>query len=1037
MIWNFCIRRPVLTIVIFLVAAIFGGYGYVQMPVQENPDVDFPIISVNVVLPGAAPGVIESEIIEPLESEINTIEGLRFLTSTAREQVATITAEFQLWRDIDVAAQDVRDAVERARNDLPTDAEAPIVRKLELGAQAIMWVALTGDERWDDVRLTEYADREVKQRLETLRGVGQIQIGGERKYAVRIRLDPELLAAHRMTVQDVVEKIQANNVDIPSGRVEGGQREFLIQTRGQFDSAEPFNDLIVAYRNGSPVRLSDVGEAVDGVEEDRQVARFSGEVTVGLGIVKQADANTVELARSIRERMAELEGSFSPGLEYHIATDASEFVEENIRDLMTTIALATGLVVLVVLAFLRSGRGTLIVLVSIPTSLLIGMAIISTLGFSINVLTMLGLILVIGIVIDDAIVVLERCYQHMEEGAEAEPAARVGTTEVAFPAIANTLSLGAVFLPVAFTGGLIGRFFMEFGLTVAATVFASTFVALTLTPVLCSRLLRVPESHGRVFRWSEQAFGALDRHYQWMLGNAFKHRGLTVLVGLAAFAVGIWAVSNIPSEFAPEEDRAAFMIVFETPQGSTLRETDVLARQIEAILAETPEVRHQFLAIGLAQGGPGRPNSGLAFVTLTPRHERDVHQVQVMQNMREKFDALPAGRAFVMELSPGGVGGSPVEVVIQHPDLETLAVQQDAVMQWMQSRPDLFVGVRTNLELNNPQVDVNIDRDKASEMDVSVADISNTMRYLFGMPTISNIERDAERYDVITDVVGRGAVAPEVLRNLYVRGPEGALIAMDNLVTLEETIGPSEIHRYNRMRAATISANNPPGVTLGEAISELEAYLESELPAGAQYEMAGTSQLFAESFYYLGIAVVLSIVFIYLVLSAQFESFIYPLTILMSLPLATVGAFGGLWLFGLSLNINAFIGLIMLMGLVTKNAILLVDYTNVLINRGMQPIPAAQEAAKVRFRPVLMTAISTVLGMMPIALGYGAGGEARMPLGVTVAVGLAASTFLTLLVIPVVYTLIDQVQTAVLNLFRSASEEDEYAIEPDVAEASA
>ncbi|MEX1015319.1 MAG: efflux RND transporter permease subunit [Phycisphaeraceae bacterium] len=1037
MIWNFCIRRPVLTIVIFLVAAIFGGYGYVQMPVQENPDVDFPIISINVLLPGAAPEVIESEIIDPLESEINTIEGLRFLRSTAREQVGTIIAEFELWRDIDVAAQDVRDAVERARNELPSDAESPVVSKLELGAQPIMWVALTGDERWDDVRLTEYADREVKQRLETLRGVGQIQIGGERKYAVHIRLDPDQLAAHQLAVQDVVQAIEDNNVDIPSGRVEGGQREFLIQTQGQFQSAEPFNALILAYRDGAPVRLADVGEAVDGVENDRQVARFSGEVTVGLGIVKQSDANTVALAATIRDRLAELESDFPPGLEYHIATDSSEFVEENIRDLLTTIAIATALVVFVVLVFLRSGRGTLITLVSIPTSLLIGMAIISALGFSLNVLTMLGLILVIGIVIDDAIVVLERCYQHMEQGAEAEPAARVGTTEVAFPAIANTLSLGAVFLPVAFTGGLIGRFFLEFGLTVAVTVFASTFVALTLTPVLCSRLLRVPETHGRLFRWSEKAFDLLDRHYRWLLGLAFHHRGLTVLAGVGAFALGILALTNIPQEFASPEDRASFMIIFEMPQGSTLRETDAYAQQIEAVLADTPEVSHQFLAIGLAQGGPGRPSQGMAFVSLTPRQERELHQVEVMQAMREKLDALPVGRAFVMDLTPGGIGGSPVEVVIQHPNLETLAVQQDEVMAWMRSRPDLFVGVRTNLELNNPQVDVTVNRDKASERGISVADISNTMRYLYGMPTISTIERDAERYDVITDVVGRGEIAPDVLRNLYVRGSDGVLVSLDNLVTLDETIGPSEIHRYNRMRAATISASNPPGVTLGAAMAELEAYLDEELPAGAQYELAGQSQMFAESFYYLTVAIVLSVVFIYLVLSAQFESFIYPLTILVSLPLATVGAFGGLWLLGLSLNINAFIGMIMLMGLVTKNAILLVDYTNVLIARGVAVIPAAQEAAQVRFRPVLMTAVSTVLGMLPIALGFGAGGEGRMPLGVTVAAGLAVSTFLTLLVIPVVYTLIDQVQAALLGLFRAAAEDEQPPETQAVAEVPA
>lgn len=1012
MIWNFCIRRPVLTVVIFLVLAIFGAWGYVQMPVQENPDVEFPIVSVNVVLSGAAPGVIESEIIEPLEAEINTIEGVRQLTSTSREQVGTIIAEFELWRNIDVAAQDVRDAVERARRQLPTDAESPIVRKLDLGAQAIMWVSLTGDERWDAVRLTEYADNVVRQRLETVRGVGQIQIGGMQKYAVRIRLDPERLAAHHLTVQDVVATIQSNNVEIPSGRVEGGRREFLIQTRGQFQDAAPFNDLVITYRNGSPVRLSDVGEAVDGVQDDRQLARFNGEVTVGLGVVKQADANTVQLAQTVRQRLDQIAEEFPPGLQYHIATDTSEFVQESIADLRLTIFMATGLVVLVVLGFLRSIRGTLVTLVAIPTSLLIGLAAISVLGFSINVLTMLALILVIGIVIDDAIVVLERSYLHLEEGAEPEPAARVGATEVAFPAIANTLALGAVFLPVAFTGGLIGRFFYEFGLTVAVTVFASTFVALTLTPVLCSRVLRVPEHRGRIYRVSERAFEHLEGGYRRILLLAFRNRVLTIGVGVVAFAIGLLALSGTSREFAPDDDRSSFMVVFETPRGSTLSETDALAAQVERVLRETPEVRNFFLAVGLAQGGPGEPSRGLSFVRLAPRTERDRHQSLVMQDLRQRLNMLPGGRAFVTEQTPGGIGGAPVEVVLKHPDLDILAARQEQVMMWMESQPQWFIGVRSNLEMNNPQVDVQINRERAAQAGVSVAEIANTMRYFYGAPTISRIERETERYDVITDIVGRGEQTPSSLGDLYVRiqgrpGGEGGLVPMANLVQLQETIGPSEIHRFNRMRSASVSSQIPPGIVMGDAVAHLEEYLRDNLPVGVEYEMAGMSQMFQESFYYLGIAILFAIVFIYLVLAAQFESFIHPFTIMLALPLATVGAFGGLWVLGMTLNVFAFIGLIMLVGLVTKNSILLVDYTNVLIRRGTPPLIAAREAALVRFRPVVMTAVSTVLGMMPIVLGFGAGGEARAPLGVVVAVGLFASTMLTLVVVPVAFTLVE------------------------------
>lgn len=1010
MIWNLCIRRPVLTIVIFLVFAIFGVYGYLQMPVQENPDVEFPVVSVSVVLSGAAPEIIEQEIIDPLEAEINSIEGLKELISTSEDGMGQVVAEFELWRNQDLAAQDVRDAVERARRQLPQDAESPVVRKLDLDSQAIMWLALVGDERWDNIRLTEYADKVLKPQLETLRGVGRVIVGGARNYAVRVKIDPERLAAYDLAIQDVVNTIQAENVDIPSGRIEGVSREFLIRTKGQFSEAASFNDLIIAYRDGSPVRLSDVGEAVDGVESDRQLARFSGEDTVGLGVVKQTGSNTVELADLVKSRIQELSQSFPPGLEYRQAMDASTYIKENIDDLQTTILIAAFLVIIVVLAFLRSGRGTIVVALAIPTSLLIGLAFINIMGFSINVLTMLGLILVIGIVVDDAIVVLERSFYHMENGADAMPAARVGTTEVAFPALANSLSLAAVFIPVAFTGGIIGRFFFEFGLTVAVTVFASTFVALTLTPMLCSRLLKYKPRKSFFYQISERHLKGLESFYVWVLKGAFKRRGLVVTIALFAFGLGIAALLDIPQEFQADEDRSRFMLVFETPEGSTIRETDAFASKIEAELDRDPDISHQFLAVGMGPAGTGPPNSGIAFVTLTPRQDREIHQSEVMQNFRRVLGSIPDGRAFVLELTPGGVGGSPIEVVLKNPDLQELDMLQNRIMGWMRSQPEWFVGVRSDLELNKPQIDVTIDRERASEMGVSVSMISNTLRYVLGQTEISKIERLAERYDVITDVLGRGEMTPDFLRNIYVRNSNEQMISLDSLVDIEETVGPSEINRFNRMRSSTISSSIPPGVAMGDAVILLEEYLDTELPPNTDYELAGMSQVFAESFYYLTITIIFSIIFIYLVLSAQLESFIYPLTIMTSLPLATVGAFGSLWLMGMNFNVYAFIGLIMLMGLVTKNSILLIDYTNILVARGRNPFEAAQEAARERFRPVLMTAFSTILGMLPLALGFGTGGEARAPLGISIVAGLFTSTVLTLVVIPVVYTLYDQLQ---------------------------
>jgi hydrophobe/amphiphile efflux-1 (HAE1) family protein len=1011
MIWNFCIARPVFTIVAFLVLAIFGMFGYLSMPVRENPDIEFPVVSVNVVYPGAEPGVIETEIIEPLEEEINTIEGLKQLTSQAQDQVGTVVAEFELWRDIDIAAQDVRDRVSRARRRLPDDVEEPIITKLDPDAQAIMWVTLIGDRRWDSVELTRYADEVLRQRLENLRGVGRIQIGGARRYAVRLTLDPERLAAHHLAVQDVITVLQRNNVRIPSGRIESASREFLVNTRGQFDSPEPINDLIVAYRNDSPVRIGDVGLASHGVENDRQTARFSGVPAVGMGVVRQSDANTVELAAAVRARMEQLKESFPPGITYTIATDESRFIEESIQDLLMTIGIATLLVVGVVLVFLRNPWGTLIAGVAIPTSLLGGAAAMYAMGFSINTLTMLALILAIGIVVDDAIVVLESAYRHIEEGTEPIPAARVGTTEVAFPAIATTVSLAAVFVPVAFTAGLIGRFFNEFGLTVAVTVIFSTITALTLTPMLCSRLLRPPPPRrGRLFRGTEWVFRQMERGYAGLLRAAFAIRFVTLLLAVGMLALGLYLFTQLSTEFMPTADREQFMIAFETPEGATLPETDRYAQAIEAVLAEMPTIRHQFMVIGLSRGGgPGQANEGRMFVRMSPRSERTQHQIEVMQELRERLAQLPGGRAFVVERSMPGVGGAPLQVILQHPDLDRLAAGQEQVLRWMRQQRE-FVGVNTNLRMNQPEIAVHVKRDLANQMDISVADISNTMRYLLGEPQVSEIQVGTERYDVISEVVGKGQMVPAAIAQLYVRSASGALVPLSNLVDLEETIGPSEIHHFNRIRSATLSASTPPGVALGDAVDLLTGYLSENMPAEFDYEFTGATEDFRESFYYLSLAMGFSVVFIYLVLCAQFESFLHPMTILLSLPLALVGAAGALWLLDLPFGIVAFVGVILLMGMATKNAVLLVDYANVLIARGMPPIEAAQQAARVRFRPVLMTAVSTVFGVLPIALGFGAGGEARAPMGVAVAAGMTTNTLLTLIIVPVVYTLFHQLR---------------------------
>ncbi len=1017
MVWAFCIRRPVLTVVVFLIIAIFGLYGYTQIPVRENPDIEFPIVSVNVVLAGAEPEVIETEIIDPLEERINTIEGLKELRSTAREEVATVTAEFELWRDIDIAAQDVRDRIDRARRDLPDDIEEPIVRKLDPDAQPIMWVAMTGDERWDVVRLSTYADEVLKDRLENLRGVGQILVGGQQLFAVRVQLDPDRLAAHRVTVQDVVRTIQQNNVKIPSGRVESQQREFLVKTEGQFAGPEPLNDLIIVDRGGAPVRIRDVGRAVGGVENDRRTARFLRQPAVGLGVVKQRGANTVQLANSVRRRMAELEKDFPPGLRYTIATDDSTYIEQSVDDLLVTIVLTTGLVALVVLGFLRSLLGTLIAAVAIPTSLLGGLALIYTFGFSLNVLTLLGLILSIGIVIDDAVVVLESTHRHLAQDEDRPQAARAGAGEVAFPNLANTLALAAVFVPVAFTAGLISRFFFEFSLTVAVTVFASTFTALTLTPMLCSRFLGQAKTESRLDRWTQKILDANQALYAWTLERAFNHRILTVLLAIAMAGLMVLFYVRLATEFQPPIDRSEFMIRFETPEGSTLPFTDGYARQVEAVVDDVPEVDRFFMAIGLSRGaGPGKVNEGFMFVHLIGRGQRQRSQNEIMQELRGKLESIPDGRAYVMNTATTiGGRGAELQVVLQHPDIDRLAERQETILAWMRAEPE-YVGADSDLKMNKPQIEVTILRDKASQMGVSVAEISNTMRYLLGEPDVSEIERGNERYEVIPEITAKGEMIPARLGRLYVRTDTGRLVSLRNLVVYEESVGPSEIHRFNRLRSATLSASNPPDVALGSALDKLQDYFDRTLPEGFQHTVTGRAKDFRESFYYLTIALIFSVIFVYLVLSGQFESFLQPFVILLTLPLAGVGAFAALWALGMTLNIFSFIGLIMLVGMATKNAILMVDYTNRLLAEGERDlIESTKEAARVRFRPVIMTTLSTVLGMMPIALGYGAGGEARAPLGVAVASGLMATTLLTLIVIPVVFTLVEQARRRVVR----------------------
>jgi multidrug efflux pump len=891
------------------------------------------------------------------------------------------------------------------RDDLPDDTEEPRVSKLDLDAQAIMWMSLNAEGQ--DLRaISDYADRVVKERLQRLPGVGSIIVGGEKRLAVRVRLDAQRLAAYQLTVDDVVDAIQRENVEIPSGRVESTLREFVVQTQGHFPTPESFNDLIVAYREDTPVRLRQVGTAGPGDENERSLGRFNLRPTISLGVLKQSNANTVAVARAVRAEVATLQPTLPPGYRLVIAFDSAVFIEDSLDEVQQSLLMAGLLVVLVILLFLHVPRSALIPAVTIPTSVLATFGVMHFLGFTINNLTLLALTLSIGVVVDDAIVVLENAHRHLEQGAPRLRAALVGTDEIAFAAIASTLTLVAVFVPVAFLEGVIGRFFFEFGVAIAVSVVVSSFVALTLTPMLCSRVLALDEPRG-IFRVFERALARVSAAYRRLLERALERRALVAGIAVGSVLLSGVLFAFLGKEFLPSEDRSGFMIVTDSPEGATLTYHDRLQRQVEQILADTPEIRAASAFIGLSSGGPGAVNRGAVFTRLYTRGERRRSQQEVVADLRGQFAAIPGIRVFIVSFSglPTGQRGKALQFVIQNPDFEALRVQTDRMVERIRALPG-FHDVDTNLRLDKPELQVRIDRNRAAALGVTTTDIADTLRILLGGSTVSSFKRGNERYDVIVQLKEADRVSPAQLGQLYVRARSGDLVQLAGIVSVDEGVGPSSLNHYNRRRSAIVDANLV-GVPLGQALEQVRALARELLPPSFSTAVAGESRDFEESGGNLAFTFALAVIAVYLVLAAQFESFVHPFTILLTLPLAIVGALLSLGVLGMTVNVYSAIGLVMLVGLVTKNSILLVDYANRQQTAGLDVRAAVLDAGAVRLRPILMTAISTLFGILPIALGLGAGAEGRRPLGVAVAGGITLSTVLTLVVVPVVYTLVD------------------------------
>ena len=1011
------IKRPVLTTMMSVALVLFGLISLQRLPVRELPDIDPPIVSVTTVYPGASASVIETEVTERLEEEINNIEGIKTLTSQSREQVSTITIEFSLSRDIDVAAQDVRDRVSRVRGKLPDQIKEPIVAKQDADAQAVIWIGINS-ATLTPIELTMLAEKQIKNRLQTIRGVSNVIIGGEQRFAIRLWLDAEKMAARQVTVLDVERALRQQNVELPSGRVENLDREMTIQVRGEMKSTAEFNELVIRNDSVKIVRLRDIGEARPGVENERTIARNNGRPCIFLGIVKQSKANTIDVARNVKSEVDKIRPTLPPGIEMVYNYDESIYVEAAVHEVWETLAFAFLLVVLVIYLFLGDIRSTIIPSIAIPVSLIGTFAIMQALGYSINILTMLALVLAIGVVVDDAIVVLENIHRHIELGLPPMQAAFKAMEEISVAVIAITISLMAVFLPLAFQKSATGRLFIEFAVAVAGSVGISAFVALSLSPMMAARLLK-PMGHAKkswiVVQFDHFVLSPFNRFYEKSLAWALRARGIVILLTLAGLALMVVTMKALEYEFLPEEDKSRLLCFVFAPEGSTSEYTDRQVREMEDILKAVPEVEAFGSITAFALSGPGQANTSIVFVKFKNRaaRQRGIREiVNAPGGLRMRFFTEIEGAIAVPSI-PKAFGrgfGSPFQLVIQTQDLDALGRNTTDILNKLR-QSGFLLNARSSFEVTKPELRLDIDRNRAASLGVSIEDISRTLQILFGGLDLSRIKLDGKQYQVITQLERLSRLTPQSLDRLYVRNQEGRLIQLSSIVNHRTAAAPNAIEHFNCLRSTTISAslNNVP---LGTAMSRVDEMIQKDLPAGVLYDWTGESKDLQDAGGEFLFVMILALIVVYMTLAAQFESLVHPFTVMLAVPLGGIGAFGLLWLVHFALpqvpamNINLFslIGLILLVGLVTKNSILLVEFANQKVAAGATPHAAMIEAGQARLRPILMTAFSTIAGIVPIAIGFGAGAESRRPMGIAVVGGMISSTFLTLYVIPVIYT---------------------------------
>ena len=1007
------IRRPVLSTVFSLLIVLLGIISYDRLSVREYPRIDPPIVSVRTVYKGATAQVVESVLTTPMEDALSGIEGVNTIKSRSREEVSEITVTFVTDRDVEDAANDVRDRVSRVQTLLPADADDPVISKVEADAWPVMWLALSSD-RHTPMELTDYADRYLTDPLKALSGVATVIIGGERRYSMRVWLDRDRLAARGLTAQDVESALRQQNLDSPGGRIESTDRELTVLTETDLRSPEAFNDMVIREVNGYPIRLRDVGYAAPGPYENRKIVRVSGEEALGLGVVKQSTGNTLALAQAVRDMVPRLSAGLPEGMSLKVAVDTSEFISAAINSVFKVMFEALLLVVIVIFVFLRSARATIIPVITIPISLIGAFFFLYVLDFSVNVLTLLGIVLAVGLVVDDAIVMLENIHRHIENGLGKFEAAMKGAKEIGFAVVAMTITLAAVFMPLVFMTGRVGQLFVEFALTVVSAVVVSGFVALTLTPMMCSWLLKSHQGHGRLYLASEKIFDAMNNGYRRVLDLVLRGWVFVVGVFVLSMCAMVWLFIQLKPELSPLEDRGVFMAFAISPEGSTMQYTDKYMQQVAGILGQdVPEIETLFEVVAPGLERPNPVNLAIGFAVLEHWDKRQRSQLEISKALTPKlFGGLPGVISFAKD--PLSLGQSflakEVEYVIYGNSYEELQENVGKVMAKLSQYPGI-TGLDTDLKLNKPQLKVVIDRDKAASLGVSMANIGGTVETLLGGRDVTRYKREGKQYDVVLQMEDSKRQRPTDLTSIYVRTNSDQLVQLSNLVKVEETVSPKELNHFNKFRAAIINGNVGPTASLGEVLDYIDSVVAQELPKSVGTDLNGASREFRETGDEMKITLVLALIFIYLVLAAQFESFIGPFVIMLTVPLGFVGALFVMWLnskFGTggTLNIYSRIGLVMLVGLITKNGILIVEFANQLRRSGKERLEAVIESASLRLRPILMTALATVLGALPLALSSGAGAEARQAIGWVIVGGMSIGTLLTLFVIPVAYSLI-------------------------------